>query len=301
MNINECVGNTPLLKISDKIYAKLETFNPSGSIKDRMASYIIKKAEESGDLREGYTIVEASSGNTGIAFSMFAAQRGYRCIIVMPRNMSEERKQMMKMFGATIIEVGDNDFKDAIRTRDELVNNFGTYWSPMQFSNLHNIECHKDTTAKEIASEVLGLENIGNPRKLAALICGSGTGGTIMGCRDHLSRLWGDMKTVLVKPAESASTHGIQGINDGADFLCDMDKVDETLEVKTHEAMARARRLAQEDGLLVGISSGANILAAERWVEENSPDGVVITFLCDRGERYLSCFGEEDKRPWEGK
>ena len=301
MNINECVGNTPLLKISDKIYAKLETFNPSGSIKDRMASYIIKKAEESGDLREGYTIVEASSGNTGISFSMFAAQRGYNCIIVMPRNMSEERKQMMKMFGATIIEVGDNDFKDAIKTRNELVNNFGTYWSPMQFSNLYNIQCHQETTAKDIAHEVLGLEDIGSPRKLSALICGSGTGGTIMGCHNYLTRLWSDMKTVLVKPSESASTHGIQGINDGADFLCDMEKVDEICEVKTQAALDRSRQLAQKNGLLVGISSGANILAAERWVEKNSPIGVVVTFLCDRGERYLSCFGEEDVRPWEGK
>jgi len=291
VDIQKIIGNTPLIKISDKIYAKLETYNPSGSIKDRMASYILQKAEESGDLREGYTIVEASSGNTGIAFSMLAANKGYGCVIIMPKNMSEERKQMMKMFGSRIIEVGDNDFKAAIRTRDELVNNFGKYWSPKQFSNKYNIECHERTTAKEISYSVcsLSIEEAGYPKKLAALVCGSGTGGTIMGCHNYLIERWRGMKTVLVKPAEPAETHGIQGINDGADFLCDMSKVDEVIDIKTQEAKDRSAKLAKEMGLLVGISSGANILAAERWVEKNDPEGVVITFLCDRGERYLSC------------
>jgi len=289
VNIQQIVGNTPLIKISEKVYAKLETYNPSGSIKDRMASYILKKAEENGDLKKGYTIVEASSGNTGIAFSMLAANKGYNCIIVMPKNMSAERKQMMEMFGAKIIEVGDNAFKEAIEKRNELVHNFGTYWSPMQFSNKYNIECHERTTAKEIGYSVLRLEDAGTPRKLSALIAGSGTGGTIMGCHNHLIQLWSKMKTVLVKPAESAETHGIQGINDGADFLCDMSKIDEVIIIKTNEAKERSCRLAKEAGLLVGISSGANILAAERWVNKNNPEGIVITFLCDRGERYLSC------------
>ena len=285
MTIHECVGNTPLIKISDKIYAKLETFNPSGSIKDRMAAYIIKKAEESGDLRKGYTIVEASSGNTGIAFAMFAAAYGYNCIIIMPRNMSAERKKMMKMFGATIIEVGDNAFKSAIKRRDKLVHNFGTYWSPMQFSNKHNTECHETMTAREILTQV--------PENISALIAGSGTGGTIMGCHNFLSVKFPDMKTVLVKPSEPAETHGIQGINDGDDFLCDMSKVDNVIEITTKEAKERSCRLAKENGLLVGISSGANILAAEKWVKNNNPPGIVVTFLCDRGERYLSCYNEK--------
>ena len=246
-----------------------------------MASYILQKAEENGDLKKGYTIVEASSGNTGIAFSMLAANKGYGCIIIMPKNMSEERKQMMKMFGAKIIEVGHNAFKNAIRTRDELVHNFGTYWSPMQFSNKYNIECHEKTTAREILAQV--------PENISALITGSGTGGTIMGCHNFLSVKYPGMKTVLVKPAESAETHGIQGINDGADFLCDMSKIDSVIEITTKEAKERSCRLAKEDGLLVGISSGANISAAEKWVKNNNPSGVVITFLCDRGERYLSC------------
>ena len=278
------VGNTPLVKLGDKLYAKFEAYNPSGSIKDRMAAYILQKAEQSGDLREGYTIVEASSGNTGIAFAMLAALKGYGCIIVMPRNMSEERKQMMRSFGARIIEVGDNAFKEAIKTRDELVSNFGTYWSPRQFSNPYNIECHEKTTAKEIARAVLDM-----PARLSALVSGAGTGGTIMGCQRRLSMLWSDARFLLTTPLEDAATHGIQGINDGADFLVDKALIDEELLVSTEDAKERARRLAKENGLLVGISSGANVLAAERWIEKNNPTGVVVTFLCDRGERYLSC------------
>jgi cysteine synthase A len=278
------VGNTPLVKLGDKLYAKFEAYNPSGSIKDRMAAYILQKAEENGDLREGYTIVEASSGNTGIAFAMLAAAKGYGCIIVMPRNMSEERKQMMRSFGARIIEVGDNAFKEAIKQRDELVNNFGTYWSPKQFSNPYNIECHEKTTAREIGRAVLDMS-----ARLSALVSGAGTGGTIMGCQRFLSNLWTETKFLLTMPAEDAASHGIQGINDGDDFLVDKTLIDEELIVSTQEAKERAARLAKENGLLVGISSGANVLAAERWIKENNPDGVVVTFLCDRGERYLSC------------
>jgi cysteine synthase A len=270
--------------LGDKLYAKFEAYNPSGSIKDRMAAYILQKAEENGDLREGYTIVEASSGNTGIAFAMLAAAKGYGCIIVMPRNMSEERKQMMRSFGARIIEVGDNAFKEAIKQRDELVNNFGTYWSPKQFSNPYNIECHEKTTAREIGRAVLDMS-----ARLSALVSGAGTGGTIMGCQRFLSNLWTETKFLLTMPAEDAASHGIQGINDGDDFLVDKTLIDEELIVSTQEAKERAARLAKENGLLVGISSGANVLAAERWIKENNPDGVVVTFLCDRGERYLSC------------
>tara|TARA_R100000664_G_C2731155_1_gene121702 strand:+ start:347 stop:1195 length:849 start_codon:yes stop_codon:yes gene_type:complete len=278
------IGNTPLVKLSDKLYAKFEAYNPSGSIKDRMAAYILQKAEENGDLREGYTIVEASSGNTGIAFAMLAAAKGYGCIIVMPRNMSEERKQMMRRFGARIIEVGDNAFKDAIEQRDQLVHNFGTYWSPRQFSNPYNIECHEKTTAVEIGQAILDM-----PTRLSALVSGAGTGGTIMGCQRHLSRLWKETKFLLTMPAEDAASHGIQGINDGDDFLVDKKIIDEELLVSTEDAKQRACQLAKENGLLVGISSGANVLAAERWIEKNNPTGVVVTFLCDRGERYLSC------------
>jgi len=283
-DLNGLIGNTPMVKLGPKLYAKLETYSPSGSIKDRMAYYLLRKAEKSGDLCEGHTIVEASSGNTGIAFAMLAAQRGYGCIIVMPRNMSEERKKMLQAYGAKIIEVGDNAFKDAIKTRDELVHNFSHYWSPRQFSNLDNIECHEKTTATEIAQRVLDM-----PARLSALVAGAGTGGTIMGCQKQLSRLWKETKFILTMPEEDAATHGIQGINDGDDFLVDKSVIDEEIAVSTKEAKERALRLAKENGLLVGISSGANVLAAERWIEKNNPTGVVVTFLCDRGERYLSC------------
>ncbi len=278
------IGKTPLVKLGDKLYAKFEAYNQSGSIKDRMASYILRKAEESGDIRKDYTIVTASSGNTGIAFAMLAAQKGYGCIIIMPENMSEERKQMMRSFGARIIEVGYNDFKGAIRTRDELVSNFGKYWSPMQFSNPHNIECHYHTTAPEIHQALVQLGSV----ELSALVSGAGTGGTIMGCQKGLSRIYKGAKFLLTMPAEDAASHGIQGINDGADFLVDKSLIDEELVVSTDDAKQRARQLARTKGLLVGISSGANVIAAERWIENNNPSGVVVTFLCDRGERYLS-------------
>jgi cysteine synthase A len=275
------IGNTPLVKISDKIYAKLETYNPSGSIKDRMAYYIITKAIARGKLRQGDTIVEATSGNTGIAMSMIGAAMGFPVIIIMPRNMSEERKCQMRIYGAKIIEVGDNAFKDAIALRDEMCANNATYFNPRQFSNPDNIECHFKTTGVEIIKEVL---------ELSAFIAGSGTGGTIMGVNKILKIMKSKAKVIQVQPEESNATHGIQGINDGEDFLLDKSILDGVIYVKTADAIERAKRLAKENGLLVGISAGANVLAAERWVAENNPEHPVVTVLCDRGERYFSCY-----------
>ena len=275
------IGNTPLVKISDKIYAKLETYNPSGSIKDRMAYYIITQAIKRGELKKGDTIVEATSGNTGIAMSMLGASLGYPVIIIMPRNMSEERKCMMRVYGAEIIEVGDNAFKDAIALRDEMCANNATYFNPRQFSNPDNIECHKMTT---------GIEIIKQCPNISAFIAGSGTGGIIMGVNQMLNITRKETKIIQVQPEESNATHGIQGINDGEDFLLDKSILDETIYIKTKEAIARAKRLAKENGLLVGISAGANVLAAERWVAENNPEHPVVTILCDRGERYFSCY-----------
>ena len=282
-DIDNIIGDTPFIKLGEKLYAKLETYSPSGSIKDRMASYILTKALHRGDLQGKDTIVVASSGNTGIAFSMLSAAHRLKCIVVMPCNMSEERKQMMRAYGATIVEVGPSAFKDAISLRDKMLEENSSYWSPKQFSNPDNIECHEKTTATEIAHRVLDM-----PARLSALIAGAGTGGTIMGCQKQLSKLWKETKFILTMPQEDAATHGIQGINDGADFLVDKDLIDEELLVSTEDAKQRASQLAKENGLLVGISSGANVLAAERWIEKNNPTGVVVTFLCDRGERYLS-------------
>jgi cysteine synthase A len=275
------IGNTPLVQISDKIYAKLETYNPSGSIKDRMAYYIITQAIKRGELKQGDTIVEATSGNTGIAMSMLGASLGHPVIIIMPRNMSKERKCMMRVYGAEIIEVGDNAFKDAIALRDEMCAKNATYFNPRQFSNPDNIECHFKTTGIEIIKEML---------ELSAFIAGSGTGGTIMGVNKILKLMKSKAKVIQVQPEESNATHGIQGINDGEDFLLDKSILDETIYIKTKDAIARAKRLAKENGLLVGISAGANVLAAERWVAENNPEHPVVTILCDRGERYFSCY-----------
>jgi len=275
------IGNTPLIKISDKIYAKLETYNPSGSIKDRVAYYILVEAKKRWELKPGDTIVEATSGNTGIAMSMLGASMGHPVIIIMPRNMSNERKCMMRTYGAEIIEVGDNAFKDAIKLRDEMCKENKSYFNPRQFSNPDNVWCHKFTTGPEIIKEM---------PQLSAFIAGSGTGGTLMGVNEALKTQNIQAKIVQVQPEESNATHGIQGINDGEDFLLDKNIVDETIYIKTDDAVKRAKKLAKENGLLVGISSGANVLAAEKWVEKNNPERPVVTILCDRGERYFSCY-----------
>lgn len=287
-NLSKNVGQTPLIKISERIFAKFEGANPSGSIKDRMASYIINHAEENGLIKKGDTIIEATSGNSGIAFAFLAAERGYKCIIVMPRNMSEERKQMLRLYGAELIEVEDGKFDDAIALRDKLAEENG-YFNPKQFSNPLNIEAHEKGTAVEILHQ--------HTNKIAAFVDGTGTGGTLMGTSRVLKMYHYDMKTIAVEPAESpvmsggeSGLHGIQGIGDGSKFLVDLKEVDDIIVISTEEAKERARRLAKEQGLFVGISSGANILASEKLLEKY-PDmkGNIITILCDRGERYLSC------------
>lgn len=284
------IGNTPMIKISDKIYAKGEIFNPTGSIKDRPASYILNHAELMGELNSGDTIIEATSGNMGISFAWLAAERGYKCKIVMPSNMSEERKQMLRLYGAELIEVDEGDFDGAIKLRDELAEKNG-WFNCNQFDNPLNIKAHAEGTAREI------IDFFDKPDTfLQAVVTGTGTGGTLMGCKETLDNRYPMIKMIAVEPEESPvmsggepGLHGIQGIGDGSKFLVDMNKVSEVLTVSTEEAKERARRLAREVGIFVGISAGANILAAERWVEENKPNGCVVTFLCDRGERYLSC------------
>ena len=282
INLECIIGNTPLIKISDNLYAKLETYNPTGSIKDRMAYYILNKAEEEGKLKPGDTIVEASSGNTGIAFAMLGAIKGYKVKIIMPWNMSEERKQMMRMYGAEIIEVGASDFAGAISLRDLICVENQNHFAPKQFCNKHNIECHEKTTAQEILRDTWYYD-------IDAFVSGAGTGGTIMGIQRAFKKKSKNTKIIMMQPAESAKDHGIQGVNDGEDFLVDKKKLHGIIEIKTEEAKERARRLAREHGLLVGISAGANVLASEKWIEENNPKGIVVTILCDRGERYLSC------------
>lgn len=280
---NQLCGNTPLVKISDKIYGKLEMYNPTGSVKDRMVSYVVQKALHEGLITNGTILCEATSGNTGIALSSVAATLGLRCYIFMPCNMSVERKQMMSTYGATFIDAPADDFTRAIEMRNEFIADNANAWSPMQFSNPDNIACHLSITAPEIQDQVANL-GIG----WSAFIHGSGTGGTIEGVRQYAQVT--PTKVVMVVPAESP--HGIQGIGDGRDFLASPEKMDDVIVIKTQDAIDRAKKFAHETGLLVGISSGANILASEKYVQENKVEGIVVTMLCDRGERYLSVYGE---------
>jgi cysteine synthase A len=287
--LSQGVGNTPLLKISDRIWAKFEGQNPSGSIKDRMATWIINDAEKRGLIKKGDTIVEATSGNSGIAFAFLAAERGYKCVIVMPSNMSEERKQMLRLYGAELIEVPDGKFDEAIALRDKLSSEMG-WFNPNQFHNPLNTQAHFETTGPEILSQNIG--------EILAFVDGTGTGGTLMGITRFLKQHHTDMKVVAVEPEESPvmsggepGLHGIQGIGDGSKFLVNLSEVDEIITISTEEAKMRAKRLAKERGLFVGISSGANILASEKVLEKwGHLGGNIITILCDRGERYLSCF-----------
>ena len=286
------IGNTPLIKLSDKLYGKFEAINPGGSIKDRPVKYILDSYEKDGLLKKGDTIIEATSGNTGISLAMMCAERGYKCVIVMPSDMSIERKQMMKFYGAELIEVGEGDFDGAIETK-EMIAKEQFYIELNQFNNPLNVECHKETTCLEIINQSFG-------KDISAFIAGTGTGGTLMGVQKGFSNLNRHVKIVAVEPAESPvmsggekGLHGIQGIGDGSKFLVDLDKVDEVITISTEEAKKRSLRLAKENGLFVGISAGANVLASERWIEQNNPDGIVVTILCDRGERYFSVLGDE--------
>jgi cysteine synthase A len=289
MKLSDNIGNTPLIKITEKIYAKAELLNPTGSIKDRPASYIINDAEKNGILKKGDTIIEATSGNMGISFAWLAAERGYNCKIVMPSNMSEERKQMLRLFGAELIEVDAGDFDGAIRLRNELSEKNG-WFNCNQFDSQLNIQSHIETTAKEIINQVREMDE-----SVSGFITGTGTGGTLMGAGLTLKKDFPTMKVIAVEPDESPvmsggqpGIHGIQGIGDGSKFLVDLKFVDSVIRIKTEDAKERARQLSKEIGIFVGISAGANILAAERYVEETNPEGIVVTFLCDRGERYLS-------------
>lgn len=286
MQLMDICGSTPLIRVSEKLYAKLETYNPTGSVKDRMISYVIQKAVRENKIDSGTVLCEATSGNSGISLSAVAAGMGLRCVIFMPSNMSEERKQMMKVYGAEVVEAPPSDFETAIRMRDDFIAANPGAWSPMQFSNPDNVECHFGVTAPEIARDVRELG-----KEWSAFLHGSGTGGTIEGIRRYVNlsiRPDHRTKVCMVVPAEKP--HGIQGIGDGRDFLANPDDMDGVLVVKSNEALDRAKRFAKETGLLVGISSGANLVASERWLSGNECDGVVVTMLCDRGERYMSLY-----------
>jgi len=286
MELIKHIGKTPMIEISKGLYAKAELLNPTGSIKDRPASWILSF----GGLKDETTICEATSGNMGVSFAWLAASMGLNCIIVMPDNMSEERKKTLEFYGAKLIEVEAGNFDRAIEIRDELCEENG-WFNCNQFHNKWNIESHYMTTGKEILDWAKQED-----KSISAIITGTGTGGTLMGCHKRLKPEFPTLKMVAVEPAESAvmsggepGVHGIQGIGDGSKFLVEMDCVDSIFVISTEDAKARARELAKTHGLFVGISAGANILAAERFIEKYTPNGDVVTFLCDRGDRYFSC------------
>ncbi len=275
----ELIGKTPMIELRSGILAKLETYNPTGSIKDRIISYIVNKAIQSGEINSSTVLVEATSGNTGIALSAMGAHIGNKVKIIMPANMSEERRQMMRFFGAEIIEVPPHDFKGAISLRNEMVKQ--GCWSPNQFENKQNINCHFETTAKEIYNQLAE-----RGEEWGAFVSGAGTGGTLMGVQKYFQ--WRGLKSQLVfmKPAEK--DHGIQGVGDGADYLLDQTLMTHTVEIKTEEAIKKSKSLSKELGIPIGISAAANVLASE-WYEKNHlTHGKTVTVLCDRGERYLS-------------
>ncbi|MCP3685632.1 MAG: cysteine synthase A [bacterium] len=285
-NILGVVGKTPLIEIGG-VLAKLETTNPTGSVKDRMAAYLVEKAEEREELKPGDRIIEVTSGNTGIAFAMIAAIKGYRFTAVMPESMSIERRQMMQAFGADVVLTpAKEDIIGAMKKYNELVKKYPSAWLPRQFENNDNIEAHREGIGKEI------VEQAGN---IDAFVAGTGTGGTLIGVAKALKAANPDVKIIGVEPMESAvisggnaGLHGIQGIGEG--FIPKIveensDLIEEIITIKTDDAIEMQKKLAKEHGVLVGISSGANVLAAMKAKEKYKK---VVTILPDRGERYLS-------------
>lgn len=280
------IGNTDLIKISKNIYAKCETQNPTGSVKDRIIAFILKEAERNREIVPGKTtLVEATSGNTGIALAAIGAHAGYKVRIIMPCNMSDERKKLIKTFGASLTLVSESNFAEAIEVRNSYCKS-PDFWSPNQFENKLNILCHKRYLAHEIGDQCRRLGIIWD-----AFVCGAGTGGTMMGVSSYLNNQKINFcKKVLMTPYECNKTHGIQGVNDGADFLLERDEVDHIIKIKTSDAIERSKKFASEFGMLVGISSGANLLAAEEYMRKFQPNHAVVTLLCDRGERYMSIY-----------
>ncbi len=287
-DIASTVGKTPLLCI-EGIYAKLEAYNPTGSIKDRMACYMLEKAEQRGDLKPGSRIIEVTSGNTGIAFAMLAAARGYEFLAVMPESMSLERRKMMKVFGADLVLTpAQEDMVGAFRKYEEVKKECTDAWFPDQFANPDNIEAHELGLGKEIADE-LG-------STVDAFVAGTGTGGTLIGVAKALRKANPEVKIIAIEPVESPvikggkpGIHGIQGIGEG--FIPkiiqeNLKFIDDVVTVSTAEAIAEAKRLCCNHGVFVGISSGANFLAAKQVAKKYKN---VVTVLPDRGERYLSC------------
>ncbi len=297
-NILETIGNTPHVQINRlfgsrvKVFMKLERANPGGSIKDRIALSMIEAAEKDGSLKPGSVIIEPTSGNTGIGLAMVAAVKGYAVTLVMPESMSIERRRLMSAYGAkfdlTPRELG---MKGAIARANELAAETPNSWVPSQFDNPANIEVHHRTTANEIAADF--------PDGVDFLITGVGTGGHITGIADNLKPRFPNMKVLAVEPEKSPviaggspSPHKLQGI--GAGFIPDnlhKEILDGVIQVSEEEAYNYARRAAREEGIFIGVSSGASLAAVAKKLPEIPDGATVLTFCYDTGERYLSIEG----------
>ena len=294
--ITELIGRTPLVRLnrlskpgSATIYGKVEFFNPGGSVKDRICLTMINEAEREGKLKPGGTIVEPTSGNTGIGLALIAAVRGYKLILVMPESMSMERASLLSSYGAQLVLTPAwEGMKGSIREAESLLMQNPSYFMPDQFSNPANPAMHKKTTGPEIWEALDG--------KIDAFVAAVGTGGTITGCGEVFKERNPNIKVIAVEPAASPvlsggepGPHKIQGI--GAGFIpqvLNRKILDRVIKVTDDEAYQTAKQLSKLEGLLVGISAGANVFAAQQVAEELGPGRNVVTVLCDTGERYIS-------------
>ena len=295
-DITELIGRTPLVRLNRlsptggaTIYGKVEFFNPGGSVKDRICLNMIDEAERLGALKPGGTIVEPTSGNTGIGLALVAAVRGYKLILVMPESMSMERASLLSSYGAQLVLTPAwEGMKGAIREAESIIAQNPSYFMPDQFSNPANPAMHKKTTAVEILEALAG--------KIDAFVAAVGTGGTITGCGELFKERNPNVMVIAVEPSGSPvlsggepGPHKIQGI--GAGFVpkvLNRTILDRVMTVTDDEAYQTAKQLSKKEGLLVGISAGANVFAAQKVAQELGPGKNVVTILCDTGERYIS-------------